>query len=377
MPSGDQILDSSDLMRRALKLAAAGEGAVEPNPMVGAVVLDSSGNIVGEGYHEAFGGPHAEVHALRHAGDRARGGTLYVTLEPCCHQGKTPPCTQAVIASGLTRVIVAMQDPFPAVSGKGIDELRAAGIEVTVGQQEEDARELNRPFLTLVEKGRPYVHVKWAMTWDGKIASRSGSSQWISNEKSREIVHNLRRRMDAILVGIGTVRADDPLLTPRPAGTRKLLRIILDPHATLKCDSQLLRTLDAAPVLVAVSQQAPLSEVERLRSAGAEVVSVSTAPSTSEKPQFNLSELLQFLGRRKLTNLLVEGGSQTLGAFRDAALIDETHVFIAPKLIGGREALSPIGGLGIDQMRNALHPRLVETQRLDDDFYLRGRIDHP
>ncbi len=377
MKSGADTSDPSAYMRRALELAATGQGSVEPNPMVGAVVLDPAGNVVGQGCHERFGGPHAEIHALRQAADRARGGTLYVTLEPCCHHGKTPPCTQAVIAAGLAKVVVAMQDPFPAVAGQGIAQLRAAGIDVTIGLLEAEARELNRPFLTLVERHRPYVHAKWAMTWDGKIATRTGSSNWISNEKSRELVHALRRRMDAILVGIGTVRADNPLLTPRPPGPRTLLRIVLDPNATLSSDSQLLRTLDAGPLLVAVSQQADQSQITRLQSSGAEVLPLPLIPATSGHFQLDLHALLQNLGQRKLTNLLIEGGSQTLGSFFDARLIDETHLFIAPKLIGGSTAPSPIGGLGIDLMQHALPLRLIETQTLDDNLYLHARLHHP
>lgn len=377
MSTGASSEDSTLLMRQALELAARGEGLVEPNPMVGAVVLDAAGRLAGEGRHQAFGGPHAEVHALQQAGDRARGGTLYVTLEPCCHHGKTPPCTRAIIAAGIANVVVAHQDPFPAVAGKGVAELRAAGINVSVGLLESEARELNRPFLTLVEKKRPYVHAKWAMTLDGRVASYSGSSQWISNEQSRTLVHDLRRRMDAILVGIRTVRSDDPLLTARPPGPRTLLRIVLDSRATLSEDSQLFRAQDGGPLLVVVSHQARPDDLSRLRAAGAEVLPVSYANPADPPAGLCLNELLRHLGERKITNLLVEGGSRTFGTFFDGGWIDETHVFIAPKLIGGRDAVSPIGGRGIDQMSDALRPRIVETRFLDGDLYLRGRIDRP
>lgn len=363
--------DADGLMLRALELAARGEGAVEPNPMVGAIVLDERGTIVGEGWHESYGGPHAEVHALRAAGEKSRGGTLIVTLEPCCHQGKTPPCTEGVIQAGIRRVIVGMRDPFPAVAGKGIERLRAAGIEVEVGMREREARELNRPFTTLVELNRPYVHAKWAMTWDGKTASRSGSSKWISNEESRGVVHDLRRRMDGILVGIGTVREDDPLLTARPAGTRSLLRIVLDPMASMRSDMQLLRTPEMGPVMVVTGAGASSGERERLTKAGAEVL---VAGDGTERG-IALGRLLEELGKRKLTNLLVEGGSRTLGKFFDAKLVDETHVFVGSKVIGGEEARGAVGGEGIARMEEAIRPRIVETRMLGGDVYLRGRID--
>src|SRR5215217_9762955 len=207
-------------MRHALALAEKGRGFVEPNPMVGAVLLDSAGQLAGEGWHQKFGGPHAEVFALAEAGDRARGGTLVVTLEPCCHHGKTPPCTDAVLKAGIARVVAAMADPFPKVAGGGLAILRGAGVDVSVGLCEVEAVALNAPYLKLLRTGRPWVHAKWAMTLDGKIATRTGDSKWISGEESRRRVHELRGRMDAIVVGRGTVVADDPLLTARPAGPR-------------------------------------------------------------------------------------------------------------------------------------------------------------
>src|SRR5438094_5754489 len=214
-------------MRRALELAEKGRGAVEPNPLVGAVVVRND-TVAGEGWHQRYGGPHAEVHALAAAGEAARQATLYVTLEPCCHHGKTPPCTDAILRAGINRVVAAMTDPFPQVAGKGAALLRAAGVVVEFGAGEAEARRLNAPYLKLLATGRPYVHAKWAMTLDGKIATRTGDSKWISNEVSRWRVHELRGRMDAIVVGIGTALADNPRLTVRPPGPRTPLRIILD-----------------------------------------------------------------------------------------------------------------------------------------------------
>src|SRR5947209_6440905 len=237
-------------MRRALELAERGRGQVEPNPLVGAVVV-RDGRAVGEGWHQRYGQAHAEVNALAAAGEAAAGATVYVTLEPCCHHGKTPPCTDALLQAGIHRVVAAMTDPFPQVAGRGAEVLRAAGVEVALGVCEVEARRLNAPYLKLLATGRPYVHAKWAMTLDGKIATVGGDSKWISGEASRRRVHALRGRMDAIVVGSGTVRADDPLLTARPPGPRTPARIVLDSKAQISRESQLLRTLDQGSVIVA------------------------------------------------------------------------------------------------------------------------------
>ena len=236
-------------MRRAVELAERGRGHVEPNPLVGAVIV-RDGQIVGEGWHKKFGQAHAEVNAFTSAGEAARGATLYVTLEPCCHHGKTPPCTDAVIRAGIARVVAALQDPFPQVAGQGAALLRAAGIPIEFGVCAKEARRQNAPYLKLLATGRPYVHAKWAMSLDGKIATRTGDSQWISNETSRRRVHELRGRMDGILVGIGTALADDPLLTARPPGPRTACRVILDSKGRLPITSQLVRTAAQVPTLI-------------------------------------------------------------------------------------------------------------------------------
>jgi diaminohydroxyphosphoribosylaminopyrimidine deaminase/5-amino-6-(5-phosphoribosylamino)uracil reductase len=366
LPSPHVFENPEAVMRRALALAAQGEGRVEPNPMVGAVVVDDRLQLLGEGWHEVFGGPHAEVNALAAAGERARGATLYVTLEPCCHQGKTPPCTEAVIAAGIRRVVVAMQDPFPKVAGGGIRRLRETGVDVDVGLCELEARRLTAPFRTLIEKGRPYVHAKWAMTLDGKIASRTGQSKWISNAKSREVVHALRGRMDAIAVGIGTALADDPLLTARPPGPRTPLRIVFDRQARLPATSQLAATARNVSVLLFCDDSSPAEQVAALRAVGVEVQPLAPRPSS-------LAPALQELGRRKFTNLLVEGGGGLLGAFFDEDLIDECHVFVAPKLLGGRGAKSPILGDGKDAPPALADFGLTEVTTIDGDTYIRAR----
>lgn len=354
-------------MARALMLARRGEGCVEPNPMVGCVVA-SGAEVIGEGWHRRFGGPHAEIEALRVAGQRARGATLHVTLEPCCHQGKTPPCAAAVLAAGIGRVVIAQSDPFPAVSGGGIAQLQSAGLEVVVGVRQEEARELNAPYLKLLSAGRPWVIAKWAMTWDGKLATRRGDSRWISNDESRRVVHELRGRVDAILVGRGTAEHDDPLLTARPPGPRVATRIVLDRRASLSSASKLIQTIHEAPVMVVTASDAATADGERLRSAGCEVLTIDAPSRTAQ-----LHELLAELGRRRMTNLLVEGGSEVLGAFFDAGLIDEVWAFVAPKLLGGAEARTPIAGHGREPMSQSILLSNPRWQDLSGDLLLRAR----
>ena len=392
-------------MLRALALAAQGRGRVEPNPMVGAVVVNAAGAVVGEGWHEFFGGPHAEVNALAAAGNAALGGTLYDTLEPCCHHGKTPPCTEAVLKSGVRRVVVAMGDPFPAVAGGGLSALRDKGLSVEVGVCESNAARLNAPYLTLLHRHRPWVIAKWATSLDGRIATRTGDSKWISNEASRAKVHDLRGRVDAILVGRGTLLADDPLLTARPAGPRIATRIIVSASGELPESCQLLRTIDHAPVLVATTREGAgkLASWER---AGAEILVLRhidvlgsepdalatlsrqtslTRPALKETIPNHLCDqalvldgpmiegLLAELGRRRMTNVLVEGGGGLLGSFRDAGAIDEVHAFVAPKLIGGDKALSPLGAEGISAISDASLFEDVEAEVLDRDVWIVAR----
>ncbi len=364
-------LTPNALMRRALELAARGEGHVEPNPMVGCVIAAADG-IVGEGWHLRFGGDHAEIEALRSAGPLAAGATAYVTLEPCCHTGKTPPCTRALIAAGIRRVVAAQRDPFPEVSGRGLAEFSAAGIEVEVGLLQSEARRLNAPYLHLLATGRPWVIAKWAMSLDGRIATRSGESRWISGEAARAIGHQLRGRVDGILIGRGTAAIDDPLLTARPPGARIATRIIADRQATLSSTSQLVRTARDVPVLVAVGPESAPSDRERLTSAGCDLF-VCNAPA----PSARLIELLDELGRRRMTNLLVEGGAALLGSLWDAQLIDEVHVFIAPKLIGGSAAPGPLGGQGIEHIAEAMPLDSPQVQQLEPDLYVSGRISRP
>jgi diaminohydroxyphosphoribosylaminopyrimidine deaminase / 5-amino-6-(5-phosphoribosylamino)uracil reductase len=355
-----------DYMRRALELAERGRGYVEPNPLVGAVVV-RDGRIVGEGWHERFGQAHAEVNALAAAGDTARGATLYVTLEPCCHHGKTPPCTDAVLRAGVRRVVAALADPYPAVASKGATLLREAGVDVEIGPGEAEARRQNAPYLKLLATGCPYVHAKWAMSLDGKIATRTGDSRWISGEASRARVHALRGRMDAILIGSGTARADDPLLTARPPGPRTPMRIVLSSCGLLRPESQLVRTAREAPVLIVTAGTPDDGLRNKLVEAGCEVLALEGAMPP-------VPALLDELGRRRFTNVLVEGGARVLGSFFDAEAIDEAHVFIAPLLIGGSAAPTPITARGVAEMASAVRLDDCHVEQVDGDVYVRGQV---
>ena len=292
-----------------------------------------------------------------------------MTLEPCNHFGKTPPCTQALLTAGIRRVVASLADPFPQVSGRGFAELAAGGVEVEVGIMEAEARRLCAPYLKRIATGRPWIIAKWAMTLDGKIATRSGDSRWISSPESRDVAHRLRGRMDGILIGHGTAQADDPLLTARPPGPRTATRIVLDSRAALDSASQLVRTARETSVLVVTGPEATESDRSRLAAAGCEVF-----VCRGENHQTRLGYLLDELGQRQMTNVLVEGGSRLLGGLFDARAIDEVHVFLAPKLCGGGSAASPIAGNGIERIAEALRVEDFELQRVGPDLYVSGRI---
>ncbi len=361
-------------MLRALELAERGRGFVEPNPMVGCVIVKDD-VVVGEGWHERFGGPHAEVVALEAATRNTKRAVLYTTLEPCCHQGKRGPCTQAIIPAGIRRVVSAMRDPYPEVGGKGLAELKDAGIEVEVGLHEDVARQLNGPYLKLLSTGKPWVIAKWAMTLDGKIATRGGYSQWISGSAAREVVQSLRSRVDAIVVGRRTAEMDDPLLTARPeSGTpaRIATRVVVSSQARLSPGCQLIETAGDVPVLLACGPEAQKRDIRRLAGKGVEVL-----PFLAETRYERTLQLLDELGSRRMTNILVEGGSQLFGTLLDARQIDEVHVFIAPKLFGGEKALSPIGGAGIRDVSAALQLANMQVQTLGEDIYLHGYLQSP
>jgi len=355
------------VMKRALALARRGRGAVEPNPLVGACIV-RGGEIIGEGVHRRFGGAHAEVEALRKAGKRARGAQMFVTLEPCSHHGKTPPCTDALIAAGVTRVVAAMRDPFAKVRGRGLARLRKAGIRVETGLMGDDARRLNAPYIKLRTQGIPFFIAKYAMTLDGNIAAASGDSKWISCEKSRREVHRLRGRVDAIIVGIETALADDPHLSARPPGKRTAARTVIDSRARLPLGSKLVRTAAEIPLLIASGAGAPARRVAALEAAGAQVLRL---PGESG---VDLAALAGELGSREMTNVLVEGGSRLLGGFFKARLIDEVMVFVAPILAG--EGVRAVSGWAAEAIGRSLRLEDVSSRRLDCDIMIRGRVDY-
>lgn len=358
-------------MRRALALAAKGQGHVEPNPMVGAVIV-KDGAIPGEGHHQKFSGPHAEIEALSACKSDPSGATLYVTLEPCCHQGKTPPCTDAILRAGIKRVVVALEDPYPKVAGKGIEILRAAGVEVDIGCLAEEAKSLLAPYLKRVQTGKPWVIAKWAMTLDGKIAAADGSSKWITGETARAAVHALRGRVDAILIGSSTALKDDPSLTVRPPGPRTPTRVVVDRSGALPHSLKLFQSASEIPTLYVTSLTTAPTKQEELTRLGVEVLRLRGANSRDQ-----IEELLINFGQRNWTNLLVEGGAQLLGAFFDAEAIDEVEVYIAPKLLGGAQAPSPIAGLGVASIAEALKLAHHQIEPLGEDFRLRARLKSP
>lgn len=352
-------------MRRALELARQGQGFVEPNPMVGCVITRDQ-QPLSEGYHRQFGGAHAEVEAINalQSAAAANGATAYVTLEPCSHTGKTPPCTDALIASKVARVVIAMQDPFPKVAGSGIQRLRQAGIQVDVGLLENESRQLNLPYLKRVQSGIPWVIAKWAMTADGRIATRTGESQWITGELARQEVHRLRSRVDAILVGMGTVRDDDPMLTVRlPDGVpvpRIATRVVFCKTSLPNKDSNLVKTAAQHPTLLLVSSALDQNQTDPLRRLGLEIANLSTAD-----PIQMVCKGMELLGNKGMTNVMVEGGSSLLGSLEQE--IDECHVYVGPKRFGGKNAPGPIGGQGIASIDDAKKMTLVSVDQFKDD----------
>lgn len=362
-----QLLDQQ-FMRQALDLARQGLGRTSPNPMVGAVVVQD-GKIIGQGWHRKAGTPHAEVHALQAAGDRAQGATLYVTLEPCCHHGRTPPCTDAVIKAGIRRVIVAVTDPNPRVGGGGIARLKAAGIEVVSGILAQEAARLNEVFIKWISTGLPFVILKTAMTLDGKTATVSGQSKWITGEAARQRVHMLRDRCDAILAGIGTVLADDPSLTTRlPQGGKNPMRVILDSQARIPLEATVV-TDGLAPTVIAVGPHAPAEKLTALRSKGVEIL-----PVPCRDGRLDLRQLCQALGSRNITSLLIEGGAAVNAGFLRENLIDKVYWFLAPKLFGGALAPGPVGGEGIAAVEQAVGLEDIAVEAIGQDLLITGYI---
>ncbi len=351
-------------MTLALELARKAYGRTSPNPMVGALIL-KDGQIIGRGYHQKAGTAHAEIIALEEAGAEARGATLFVTLEPCCHFGKTPPCTTAIINAGIKKVVIAMLDPNPLMSGKGEQLLNAAGIITQVGVLEDEAKQLNEFFCKYIVFNRPFVTLKVAMTLDGKIASASGDSRWVSCEKSREFVHQLRNTYDAIMVGSGTVLADDPQLNTRinSPNKRDPIRVIIDGDLRLPLDATLVKTCKTQDTIIICSENSDSAKKLALADRGVKIIECA-----GEAYEIPLDIALGKLAEMGIMSILLEGGAALNASMLHAGLIDKVHWFIAPKIIGGQHAVSPVGGNGIEKMNDAWQLRHVKVESMDDDL---------
>ncbi len=358
-------------LARAVELAGNGLGRVHPNPLVGAVIV-RDGVVLGEGWHEVYGGPHAEVNAIAAADGDTDGATLYVSLEPCCHQGKTGPCTAAITAAGIARVVVAADDPAEHAAGRGLGMLRDDGIEVEIaeGSVARRARLLNQGHRKHARTGRPFVLFKSAMSLDGKVATATGDSKWISGELSRERAHRWRSQVDAVVVGIGTALADDPRLTARVDGVqRQPRRVVFDSLARLPLDSQLIAQADEVPLTVVVSRAAPRAATDALHNAGADVLL-----ATGQHEPARIVAALDGLGQRDIKSMLLEGGPHLAGAFLDAGEIDELRLFVAPVLVGSRNARDPLEGVGAERIGEAVRASGLSCEHIGDDVLLTARL---
>lgn len=361
-------------MKRAVELAVMGTGFTSLNPLVGAVIVKND-IIIGEGYHQKYGGPHAEINAFRDADSRGNdvsGADMYVTLEPCSHYGKTPPCAEEVIKRGISRVFIGMKDPNPLVAGRGLFMLQKAGIEVICGILENECRRINEPFIKFITKKLPFVCMKAAMTLDGKIATHTGDSKWVSCEASRETVHQMRNKYMAIMVGADTVIADNPLLTCRlPGKCRNPLRIVVDSQARCPAESKVFEVSENEKTLLAVTKKAPADKIESLRKIGVDVVVLPE----DENGRVNLKDLMKELGNRKIDSILLEGGGTLNFSALQAGIVDRAVMFVAPKIVGGKNAKTPVEGEGVEIMSDAIELNHIETQIIENDLMITGLIN--
>lgn len=356
-------------MRRALRLARKGIGRTNPNPMVGCVIVKDD-RVIGEGYHHKAGEPHAEIMALRSATESVKGSTVYVTLEPCSHYGRTPPCADALVSAGVSRVVAALKDPNPKVSGDGLARLKSAGIDVSCGILESEAFQLNEIFIKYITTGMPFTLLKCAMSLDGKIATRTGDSKWISGEKSRAQVHKIRTEYRAIMVGIGTVLNDNPHLTSRKSGySRDPIRVIADGLAETPTDCLAILEESYSPCLIAVTKDAPQSRIDALQEAGAEVL---VLPGSGH--HLDLKALMSHLASREIDSVLIEGGGNLAAAALNAGIVDKVLFFYAPKIIGGKEAITPVEGEGVSFVQDAIHLDRITVRRFGEDVAIQGYV---
>jgi diaminohydroxyphosphoribosylaminopyrimidine deaminase/5-amino-6-(5-phosphoribosylamino)uracil reductase len=362
------VREDEQWMRRALRLAEKGRGRTSPNPMVGAILVKGS-KVVGDGYHAKAGEAHAEIVALQRAGEEARGATLYLNLEPCTHYGKTPPCAPRVVEEGVKRVVIGMEDPNPLVKGKGVEILRKAGLHVEVGILEKECRRLNEAFCKYILKKVPFVILKVAATLDGKIATRNGESKWISGEASRRVVHRLRNQVDGILVGIGTVLRDNPLLTTRIRGGRDPYRIVLDSRLRISEEAEVIRR-SPSKAIIAATELASRERIEKLEERGVRILIFD-----SKEERVDLKSCLSKLGEMGITSLMVEGGSRINGSFLDEGLIDKLILFLSPKVIGDQQAPGMFGGRGVSNLQEAVALREMRTKKVGEDVLLEAYLE--
>jgi diaminohydroxyphosphoribosylaminopyrimidine deaminase/5-amino-6-(5-phosphoribosylamino)uracil reductase len=369
-PVRTKSMDDLRFMQMALDLAARGRGFTSPNPLVAAVVV-KDGAVVGQGYHQFAGGPHAEVYAIDAAGGQARGATLYVNLEPCNHTGRTPPCTQKIVEAGIRRVVVGMQDPNPAVTGGGADFLKQRGIEVTLGVCEEAAEALNEVFIKYIRTRRPFVIAKCAATLDGRIATRTGDSKWVTGEAARACVHELRHAVDAILVGVGTVAADDPRLTTRIADreVKDPVRVILDTHGRIPLSARVLHHASGADTIVVTGPAAAADAHRRIAGQGVRVIEAATRDG-----RIDLPALMGELGGMGITSILIEGGSRVLASAFRAGVVDKACFFFAPLISGGDDGVPICSGPGPDRMRDCIRLVRIRTRHFGDDVMIEGYV---
>ncbi|MBA4418383.1 MAG: bifunctional diaminohydroxyphosphoribosylaminopyrimidine deaminase/5-amino-6-(5-phosphoribosylamino)uracil reductase RibD [Syntrophus sp. (in: bacteria)] len=363
-------MKEEDYMRMALSLARRGLGTTSPNPMVGAVLVKGK-RIVGKGYHKKAGFPHAEVIAINDAKEEAKGATLFINLEPCVHTGRTPPCVDAVISAGIKKVVVSMLDPNPLVNGKGVEALRKAGIDVKVGLLEGDAKKLNESFIVSMEKKRPFITMKAAVSLDGKIATKTCDSKWISNEESRRFVNKMRSVMDGIMVGINTVISDNPLLAPKVLKPKKIpIRIILDSKLRIPLSCDVVKTAEKYKTWIFTSEDARLDKETRLKSLGLEVIRIPK----DDNGRVSLKHVCDELYKRDIQALLVEGGGEINSGLLKEGLLDKIFLFYAPIIIGGKNALNLVGGKGIDFLRDAHKVDIVAVKRFKEDIFVEAYV---
>ncbi|ACQ55092.1 bifunctional diaminohydroxyphosphoribosylaminopyrimidine deaminase/5-amino-6-(5-phosphoribosylamino)uracil reductase RibD [Clostridium botulinum] len=362
--------DYNFYMEKTLKLAERGEGKVNPNPKVGAIVVKNN-KIIGEGYHKYFGGPHAEVYALREAGEKAKGATIYVTLEPCSHYGKTPPCAEYIVKMGISKAIIAMKDPNPLVEGRGIDILKQNGIEVVTEIMEKESKKLNEVFIKYITKKKPFVVLKTASTLDGKIATRTGESKWITGEEARHKVQQIRNDLSGIMVGIDTVIKDDPLLTTRIEGGRSPKAIIVDSNLRIPLESKILETLSKRAIYIATTKKHKNpSKKNALENLGAKVLEFEE----NQEGKVPLNKLMEYLGTEGVDSILLEGGSTLNFSALKEGIVDKIMCFIAPKIMGGQDSKTMIGGTGIESLKDIFNLQNLKFEKIGQDILIEGYV---